>query len=92
MERICEMEKAARQLLDAYEKASTERRESCQQRVKQNLGELYDLLDERTRKFLVSAEFGCVTTPPELDLSGAIVLFMKPFEHELHRKRLLAPQ
>ena len=27
MERICEMEKAARQLLDAYEKASTERRD-----------------------------------------------------------------
>jgi len=66
-----------------YDKASNESRESCQQRVKQNLGELYDLLDERTPRFLVSAEFGCVTTPPEMDFSGAIVLFMKAFEHEL---------
>jgi uncharacterized protein YukE len=85
MERQSEMEKATRQLLDACEKASTERRESCQQSVKQNLGELYDLLDDRTRRFLVSAEFGCVTTPLELDFSGAIVLFTKAFEHELQR-------
>jgi hypothetical protein len=85
MERQCEMEKAERQLLNAFEKSSTQNRESCQDRVKESLGGLYDLLDDPARKFLVSAEFGCDTTPPDLDFSGAIVLFTKAFEHELHR-------
>lgn len=86
IDRIFDMERASREILEAYEVASTRTKNSCETRVRQCLGEVFESLDARAQKFLVSAEWACVETPQDLDFSGAILLFMKTFEHELHKQ------
>jgi hypothetical protein len=82
---LLDLTRASHETLDAFKRASSEDKHSCEERVHNRLGDLFELLNESTRTFLVSAEWACTNTPPELDFSGAIVLLMKAFETELHR-------
>lgn len=89
MERICQLERATRELLDQSAKAREDIRASCQQTLVNALYPVWAGLEDRTRDFLLAAEYGYTQYPADMDFSCVITLFTKAFEFEL--KRALKP-
>ena len=89
MERIEEIEKAEKQLLNAYDNAPDRVKESCQKTLRAALGSLLDDLAQPTRAFLLAAELGYKQLPGDADFSAVIVSYSKAFEFEF--KLAIAP-
>ncbi|MBZ5555570.1 MAG: hypothetical protein LAO21_22920 [Acidobacteriia bacterium] len=85
MKQLEDLGRAHQQLIKAFDTAPAETRNKCQQIIHTALGALFDRLDEKTRSFLLTGEFGYEHMPSDFDFSGVILAFMKAFEHELHR-------
>ncbi|MCX6627514.1 MAG: hypothetical protein NTW28_07795, partial [Candidatus Solibacter sp.] len=81
-ERIEEIEKAERQLLNVYDNAPDRVKESCQKTLREALGSLLDDLAQPTRAFLLAAELGYKQLPADADFSAVIVGYSKAFESE----------
>ncbi len=82
---LSEIEKALRELLQKTEKTSDAAKRSCEATVRAALGSQFDQLEESTRTFLRTAEYGYTTFPNDLDFSPVVVGLTKVFEVEFRR-------
>ncbi len=89
MERIWEIEKAERQLLDTYERSPDQIKESCKTTLRDAPGLHFDELEKPTQKFLLAAEYGYTQQPEDVDFSDVILGNSKAFEFEF--RRAIAP-
>ena len=89
MERIEEIEKAEKQLLNCYDNAPERVKESCQKTLRAALGSRLDDLAPTTQTFLLAAELGYAQLPSDTDFSAVIVSYSKAFEFEF--KRAITP-